>query len=413
MRKVAPLLAIWLVVLASPSLAAVEAHAGVRTRTCPDVNTKFEIKRFPINEVLGGLALGPNGNVWFTLVEEDGIGRLTPHGKITYFSEGITDNPEHPVSGAVAPQGITKGPDGNMWFTEHGADRIARVTPDGTITEFSTGITRPSGAAAADLTDAAPSSIITGADGNLWFTEQIADRIGRITPDGVITEFSAGITPSPSQSLPGPHAYQAAQPGPITKGADGNVWFVELLAGRIGRVTPEGVITEFPIPIASPTYPDAYNGLTQYRVVTGVSSITAGPDGNVWFTEFTGGPLLAGYTSLTGVGALGRITPSGEVTEFTAGLTQGPPDTESAFPTTPTPAGLRGIAKGPDGNMWALDVHGLVRITPAGKITEFPLELTIGTFSDEQIVVGPHRTFWFAENVSHDIARVKIGCAKH
>jgi virginiamycin B lyase len=413
MPKVVSLFAIGLVMLAHPFSASVEAHAGVRARTCPDAKTKFKVKRFSIDAALGGLAIGPNGNVWFTLLDEDRIGRLTPDGKVTYFSEGITDNPERAVRGAVAPQGITNGPDGNMWFTEHGADRIARVTPDGTITEFSAGITRPSGPAAADFTDAAPASIVTGADGNLWFTEQIADRIGRITPDGVITEFSAGITPSPSQSLPGLHQYQAAQPGPITKGADGNVWFVELLAGRIGRITPEGVITEFPIPVESPTYPDAYNGSTQYRVVAGVSSITAGTDGNVWFTQFTGGPIIAGDTTRKGVGAVGRITPSGEFTEFTAGLTQGPPDPESAFPTEPSPAGVRGIAKGPDGNLWALDAHGLVRITPAGKITEFPLELTIGAFSSEQMVVGPHGTFWFAENASQDIARVKITCAKH
>jgi virginiamycin B lyase len=36
------------------------------------------------------------------------IGRITPAGVITEFSEGLTDS----------PSGITAGPDGNLWFTE-------------------------------------------------------------------------------------------------------------------------------------------------------------------------------------------------------------------------------------------------------------------------------------------------------
>ena len=34
-----------------------------------------------------------------------------------------------------------------------------------------------------------PHSITGGADGNLWFTEVMGNKIGRITPTGDITEF--------------------------------------------------------------------------------------------------------------------------------------------------------------------------------------------------------------------------------
>src|SRR5262249_24995658 len=57
----------------------------------------------------------------------------------------------------------------------------------------------------------------------------------------------------------------------ITAGPDGNLWFTESV-GKIGRITPAGTITEFPIPTA---------GSAPYR-------ITAGPDGNLWFTELSG-----------------------------------------------------------------------------------------------------------------------------
>jgi hypothetical protein len=56
------------------------------------------------------------------------------------------------------------------------------------------------------------------------FAEQLGDRIGRITPAGVITEF------------PVPNAFSA--PFGIAAGPDGNLWFAEAGAPRIGRITP-------------------------------------------------------------------------------------------------------------------------------------------------------------------------------
>ena len=49
-----------------------------------------------------------------------------------------------------------------------------------TINEFSIGITPGS----------APVNLAGGSDGNVWFTELNGPRIGRITPEGAITEFS-------------------------------------------------------------------------------------------------------------------------------------------------------------------------------------------------------------------------------
>ena len=58
----------------------------------------------------------------------------------------------------------------------------------------------------------------------------------------------------------------------------------------------------------------------------GPNRIAAGPDGNLWFTE-SANP-----------GRIGRITPTGTIDEFAAGL-------------TPNSAPV-GIAAGPDANLW-------------------------------------------------------------
>ena len=84
-------------------------------------------------------------------------------GAVTEFTAGITPN--------RFPQGITLGPDDNLWFTESNPSKIGRITPSGQITQF-------------PLSDhsSAPSGITAGPDGNLWFTESRARKIARIAP---------------------------------------------------------------------------------------------------------------------------------------------------------------------------------------------------------------------------------------
>jgi streptogramin lyase len=57
-------------------------------------------------------------------------------------------------------------------------------------------------------------------------------------------------------------------------GPDGNLWFTEFHGNKIGRITTDGVIMES---IAKP-------GIGTY-------GITAGPDGNIWFTESNGNAI--------------------------------------------------------------------------------------------------------------------------
>jgi hypothetical protein len=187
--------------------------------------------------------------------------------------------------------GIAAGLDGNLWFTEYLHSRIGRITTAAAATEFSSGI-NPSGL---------PRGIAAGPDGSLWFTEQGGNSIGRITPAGAVAEFSTGISP-------------ASSPYGIVAGPDGSLWFTEYAGKRIGRITTAGVVSEFAAGI---------NGLPD--------GIAAGPDGNLWFTEFDGNRI-------------GRITRAGAVTEFSTGISAaGKPD---------------GIAAGPDGNLWFTELDG-------------------------------------------------------
>lgn len=124
-------------------------------------------------------------------------------------------------------------------------------------------------------------SFTIAGDGTIWFSWAASpnggDRIGRLRPDSTITAFRI-----PTQS---------ANALGITMGPDGNVWFTEQGASQIGRMSPAGAFTEFPLD--SPGYP---------------TDIVAGPDGNLWFTVPTSGSR----------DWIGRITPSGRSVALTS-----------------------------------------------------------------------------------------------
>ena len=223
------------------------------------------------------MTLGPDGNVWFIDVGTDRIVRVTPDGTMTPSSRSTrtpvwpalrlvptatsisprttgTGRAHHPTTFVITESarhgrrersdGITAGPDGNLWFTEGTDDQIGRITTDLMVTDqFSV-----SGNNLHDIT--------AGPDGNLWFTETHSPgAIGRITrpastpiPDarGSDPPESPRVRTATSGSPPARIRARSAgsrRPAPITlfttglttngapldiaAGADGNLYFTE------------------------------------------------------------------------------------------------------------------------------------------------------------------------------------------
>src|SRR5262249_44730906 len=84
---------------------------------------KTQDKTFRIREGSQPFAItmGEDGNFWFTLSSGSKVARITPRGVITYFTTPSLSNPAF----------ITPGPDGNIWFGEGSTGKIASITPDG------------------------------------------------------------------------------------------------------------------------------------------------------------------------------------------------------------------------------------------------------------------------------------------
>ena len=86
---------------------------------------------------------------------------MTPSGTVTEF----------PLPAGSAPDAIAVGPDGNLWFTDTGTRSVGRITPAGAVTELV-------------VTDSYGQlgGITAGADGNIWFVDTGKNVIGRLSP---------------------------------------------------------------------------------------------------------------------------------------------------------------------------------------------------------------------------------------
>lgn len=305
--------------------------ANVGRITPAGVVTDFSVPLFDsmVDEHLDGITAGPDGNLWFTGSSESGegrsstpipqhgfIGRITTSGTITLFASPNSNS---------TPGSIIAGSDGNVWFTDGG--NIGRITPSGTITEFASPGT---------------GTLVLGPDGNIYFafsgqittaagTSQTNDSIGRITPSGVITTFTDHAT------SPGGNGALIAS---LTAGPDGNVWFVDDIGinptlANVGRLTPSGVITDFSVPI--------FNSLVDEHL----DRITTAPDGNLWFDGSSESGEGRSSTPIPQNGFVGRITPSGSISLF-------------ATPTQNTTP--QSLASGSDGNVWCAEGPGIGRV---------------------------------------------------
>lgn len=292
---------------------------------------------------------------------------------------------EFPVANDFGdPVGITVGPDRAIWFTERSEAKIGRLATDAPH-QLST-FALPAGSS--------PKLIITGADGRLWFTENVDDvagRIGRLSVDGELQEFPLSTLPT------------NVVPVGIAVGSDSTVWFSAAHPwdeSWLGHADATGILS--------------WRELPRGQVA---GQLTTGPDGNVWFTS---------------TNAVGRITAANEITIF--------PVRDSGFPLTAIAAGvdsvwfadygnrvgrvgldgavtefqlpgvilqLTALALGPDGNIWATEFSpgNVDRITPSGVVTQYGFPY----YCLNDIVKGPDDYLWFTAACAGNLVRMAPG----
>jgi virginiamycin B lyase len=230
-------------------------------RVLADVDVALPCARMPngrTNTRPHGLAAGPDGAMWFTGKATGTIGRIAPDGKVTHFPL--------PAGGpASKPIYIHAGPDGAMWATELEGNRIARVAAYGSVTEFP--IPTP---------NSRPIAIVPGPDGAMWFSEEAGSKIGRIDRNGHIREIAVPRR-QPNLILAG-LAFDRA----------GNLWTQQYVDQN--HPEPAGVdslvrIDKAALAAGAVARPEHFRFLPVPSRKTVMHRIAQGPGGTMWFTE--------------------------------------------------------------------------------------------------------------------------------
>ena len=142
-----------------------------------------------------------------------------PGQTYTINFNAITPGPGDPTtlfaSGFQDPWGMAFDGQGDLFVAEVNANRVSRVTSDGTASVFATGIPSPHGVAF----DGFGELLVTSRDGNVY----------KVSSAGVATAFLTDLI---------------QQPFAVTTGPDGSIWVVENFNGLLRRYDAFGAFQE-------------------------------------------------------------------------------------------------------------------------------------------------------------------------
>ncbi|HTT38074.1 MAG TPA: hypothetical protein VMH32_10445 [Burkholderiales bacterium] len=186
-----------------------------------------------------GLAVDASGAAWFTDPAAIAIGRIGPDGKLSSVPLGT------PIARLAR---LAAAPDGAIWFAEATGYSFTRLK-DGTLTRHTVESLR-----------GGPYGVAVAGDGTVWGTLQAGNQLTRIGTAGDMTDYE----------LP----TRASSPTDVAVGRDGSVWVVEFRGNKLARFK-DGKFTEYPLPEGK----------------AAPSGLAAAPDGSIWFGVLRGAAL--------------------------------------------------------------------------------------------------------------------------
>ncbi len=216
------------------------------TLTVPDPSNVG--KTFSLPSAPNDLTLDAQGNVWFTELNADSLGRLnTVSGNIRQYPLSASKNVQ-----TLDPYGVTVDSQGMVWFTEASNDHLGRLDPQtGQLSFFMS----PGLGANVTLMEVA-----SDGDGTIWATSFSSGLLLSFNSHtGTFTAFYAPFSGSGTGGLYG-----------LAVASTGEVWVT---------VSAENLVARLDV---------AAKRFVYYRVPTGGSlplGVVMGGKGTVWFTE--------------------------------------------------------------------------------------------------------------------------------
>lgn len=339
---------------ATPTVASGSGAHAAASSTIP-ISAYTEVDVPCTGSEIDGLAVAPDGSAWITQPfdctssadDANTITRITPAGVVTVYHTPTTNS---------GPFGMTLGGNSQIYATEENASKLLQIDPStGGMTEFSYPQDQGS----------APNVryIGTGADGNVWFTD-----IG--TGSGTAKALGS-FNVTTHQFAWYPLGMDVELDSKIIAGPNATIWV-------------SNNDTDPQLPEAFGVYNESGATVAHYQVPNALGDLTLATDGNVWFTEEQAPSGGATQQSL----ALGRITPSGSITNF------------SLPPNDVHDAAITGIAQAHDGNVYAglFNSNAIVQSTLSGTMKVFSFPASCNIVQPFLLAAGTGNTLWAADD---------------
>jgi streptogramin lyase len=305
---------------------------------------------------------------------------------IQEFSPPFTDGS---LNGQDEIVGMTLGPDGNIWAINFDADRVARITPSGQLTEFAF----PNLFGLRDIT--------LGPDGNFWVSADNSGGFGIMSPSGQVVKECPNLDDpiNPAANMSPESITRVGNRVWFSSGSPASIASFDANCGNgLGFSAGSGV--EFIQGIGDSLW---FSSVGTSRVTRFDNPNSGSPTDVHWDTSFFPGDIVEGpnnrvYFTLRSADQIGSVSKTASTSNTT-------------FEVFTPPAGQvdnpYGIAAGPDGNLWftSRDNSRIGRMTPGGAFTTFSSGISPNS-QPGHIIAGPDFDLWFGELRAKRVARV-------
>jgi streptogramin lyase len=197
----------------------------------------------------GGIALAPDGAVWFSQRDSNALGRLrlgqarpysasaaqVDHFPIPFATTVDAPSRPQPISTAL-PGDVEIDPVGRVWFAAEAVGRVGYLDPLAAVPGDNVGYTSFATGSTAFGAATAPAGLAVDRAGTVFWADRVGDAVGSIDASGA----SSQLQPLQRRSLTG---------APLAA-AGGDLWFTERGASALTRV--EGVGEGAPRPRPQP-----------------------------------------------------------------------------------------------------------------------------------------------------------------
>jgi sugar lactone lactonase YvrE len=150
-----------------------------------------------------GLAVGPDGGLWVTAISQDRTLEYLPpfsdaeSASIVLGEVGFTTTTEPLPNGQYDPTGVAVGPQGDVWVSDGGVNRVTEYVPPYSINETPAVVVGQANLTWGGCPTAPSSSRVCGVgsvaldpEGNLWVGDSVYSRVLEFSPESFHWAFS-------------------------------------------------------------------------------------------------------------------------------------------------------------------------------------------------------------------------------